>query len=304
MIRRVFVFVLRMLVRLRLTRLPLSMAQAEWWGDYIRKTPGYFDCNDFAIAKQVGHGLVVRVGVVDHIERHLRIAGTWDTPVEDAVIAWLRPGDTFLDIGANIGYFTMVASRIVGSAGIVVACEPSKRALGKLLAALVANRCDNVIVLSIAAGDHDGLAELGLANEGNIGGSSLVPDAGIAAFERIAVMRVGPLLERQLIRPALIKIDVEGFELRVLRGLTGILDHRPAIICEVTERYLARGGQTVGAVFDHLSALGYAAYELTPGESGQTRCRPVTADRISGQCEVVFCVGEPRLVLAQDEPYG
>jgi hypothetical protein len=104
----------------------------------------------------------------ERIERQLLTTGIWAPPVNGVLDAYLAPGGTFVDVGANIGYFTLVGSLLVGDRGTVIAVEPSTRDLRKLTHHLTLNPCANVTVLSVGAGEADGLQELSWATETNI----------------------------------------------------------------------------------------------------------------------------------------
>ncbi|MEZ5942742.1 MAG: FkbM family methyltransferase [Planctomycetaceae bacterium] len=260
----------RICVWARLNWCPLKNESAEWWAGVAKRYPAIFDGETFAEWQTVEDGLTMNLGVVDHIERHLRTEGIWDRPVSDVLRAVLKPGSQFLDIGANIGYFTLMGSKLVGDDGLVVAIEPSTRALRKLTANLHRNRCGNVLLLSLGAGVTPERVRLTLATENNIGGSAILANGSTGAYEHIPVVPLGPLLRQLDVSPDLIKIDVEGFELFALRGVFADSDFRPAVVCEVTSEFLARNGQSTTELFQFMKELGYTPYRLV-SQAGKTR---------------------------------
>lgn len=176
----------------------------------------------------------------------------------------LAPGDVFVDIGANIGYFTVLAARIVGDGGRVVAFEPHPEALGILRAALDVNQVSHIVdVVEVAAGATAGTTRLFLSGDPVL--STLDPERSPArdhfGFDRSIPVRqitvddwfgAHPELAA---RVAAIKIDVEGTEADVLAGMRGLrlASPRALIICETDE------GGTADA---QLKAEGYAATSL------------------------------------------
>jgi FkbM family methyltransferase len=153
-------------------------------------------------------------------------------PAETAALrASLPPGGTFVDVGANWGYFTLVAAHAVGPAGRVVALEPDPRMHAELAANLARNGIRNVTALAVAASHQAGEATLaGYAEaDRNRGVSSLVAaPAGDAPSFAVRTAPLDDLLDEQGIESVdLVKVDVEGAEELVVRGMArGLADGR------------------------------------------------------------------------------
>jgi FkbM family methyltransferase len=153
-------------------------------------------------------------------------------PAETAALrASLPNGGTFVDVGANWGYFTLVAAHAVGSAGRVVALEPDPRMHAELAANLARNGIRNVTALAVAAADRAGEATLsGYAEaDRNRGVSSLVAaPAGDAPSFAVRTAPLDDLLDELGIGAVdLVKIDVEGAEELVVRGMArGLVEGR------------------------------------------------------------------------------
>jgi FkbM family methyltransferase len=263
---------LRLVAHWRLHHLPLSDSAADWWANTIRQYPAIFSDEHFRRRVCLDKGILMDVGLVDAIERELWLHGEWDRHVKSSLIAALQPGDTFLDLGANIGYFTLLASRLVGSQGTVIAVEPSIRALRKLTHHLWLNRCENVVLLSVAAGDRWERATLALANESNIGGSALLPaGATYGRTESALLAPIDDLLSSIDCRLRMVKIDLEGFELSALRGCRQLLErHRPQVVCEVTEKLLNKFGDSAGELVQFFQDLDYEVRSIrVPGGSAE-----------------------------------
>jgi FkbM family methyltransferase len=169
-----------------------------------------------------------------------------------------RTGTTAIDVGANVGLFTVPLARAVGSGGRVVAIEPDAENVGRLEANLRLNRLENVLVERVAAGERDGEIELQVADDPAYHSTVEVHDGrGVGRAVCVPVARLDTIWTR-LGRPrvSVIKVDVEGGELAVLRGAETLLrETRPALLLEAHQRERRR------ALTEWLAERGYARRE-------------------------------------------
>ena len=176
-----------------------------------------------------------------------------------AALAFLGPGAVAIDIGANLGEWTVPLARAVGAAGRVLAAEPVPRSAAALEATLAANALRQAEVIRCAVGDHDGSVEFavpivssartdtGTARLGAAGAGCEEVNVSLRSLDSLAA-------ERGLGRLDLIKIDVEGHERQVLQGAQATLDrYRPILVMETGHE--ATGDRT--AIHDRLRSLGY-----------------------------------------------
>jgi FkbM family methyltransferase len=126
----------------------------------------------------------------------------------------LHEGETFLDVGCNYGIFSILASKVVGPKGRVIAVEPHPGALEVLRGNIAVNRCENVEVLNVAFSDRTGSLSLSY----NENGAEPVASSGPATKVHAVPAMAGDEALRKVI-PAAMKIDVEGHEFAVLTGL-------------------------------------------------------------------------------------
>jgi len=91
----------------------------------------------------------------------------------------LAPGDAFVDVGANIGYFSLLASKLVGESGLVVAIEPSPTIFAVLESNLARNRAHNVRAVCVAASASTGMLRLFRGPDSNIGRTTVLADEGL-----------------------------------------------------------------------------------------------------------------------------
>ncbi|WP_405135519.1 FkbM family methyltransferase [Nocardia sp. NBC_01388] len=203
----------------------------------------------------------------DLIQRYIALFGVWEPHLSFWVRTRLRPGDVLIDVGANIGYFTLLASTLVGEHGRVVALEASPQFHARLVEHTDLNGCANVRAVNIAVADRREVLTFILASTSNLGATSMVPYDGPA--ESVFTVDAHPLTD--LLTPAeiaatrMVKIDVEGSEGRVMRGLAGLLDRlRPdaEIVVEVTPDRMRRIGDDVDELLTIMRVNGFHTYRL------------------------------------------
>ncbi|HYI82364.1 MAG TPA: FkbM family methyltransferase [Acetobacteraceae bacterium] len=193
-----------------------------------------------------------------------------------ALASLLPPGGAFLDVGAHVGTMTLLAARRVGERGRVFAVEPLPRLAALLRRNMAINDvADRVSVAACAAGEAEAEATLHIGAV--LGESSLLPlpeamDAGAA---RVAVRRVDDIVPAGT-RIDVAKIDAEGAELQVWRGMRRLLEESPqlAAILEFGPSHLARAGVAPEAWLGELEQAGFAAYAI---DEATGACRPTTA---------------------------
>jgi FkbM family methyltransferase len=157
--------------------------------------------------------------------------GRYERAVQEALEALVRPGDVVWDIGAHIGFFSLLASRLVGDSGHVVAFEPAAENRSRLEKNISLNEAHNVAVRSEAVGSERGPAVLH-----SRGSSSMwtLRRGGVAAASRVVSCITLDDVVRNARPPTLIKIDTEDFEPDVLRGARCLLsEHRPTVVIEL-----------------------------------------------------------------------
>ena len=207
--------------------------------------------------------------------QYLYFYGTHDERyVVTKLLKIIKPEDICWDIGANIGFYTCLLASRVEDTGAVVAFEPALRTCGYLCENISLNQFTNVTVVNKGLGDnveqrHLYYAEAGLAE----GTASLKYANGRAASERVTLDTIDNLIG-ELPVPDFIKIDVEGYQLEVLRGGEYCLKtHAPLLMAELKDV-----GETNREEFSeierYITDLGYRLYEI-----GKYALRP--CDRLS-----------------------
>ncbi|WDT56637.1 FkbM family methyltransferase [Streptomyces sp. G7(2002)] len=212
-------------------------------------------------------GAAMAVDTQDLIQRFVYLFGLWEPHMTHWLQRRLRPGDTYIDVGANVGYFSLLASQLVGEEGRVVAIEASPTFHARVLQHAEINGCSNLRTVNAAVADERKTVTLILASSSNMGAASIVPYGGPA--ESTLDVEAYPLpqvLDADEIAGArVIKIDVEGAEGAVIRGLAPVLDKlRPdaEITVEVTPERMEALGESPGELLTTMREHGFHVYRL------------------------------------------
>jgi len=238
-------------------------------------------------------GFRMRVDGNSQAGRVVFATGDYEPEVADVVVATLRPGDVFVDVGAHIGYFTMLGAQCVGPTGLVLAFEASPTTAAELAHNVGLNGFENVQVRRDALSDESGTVEFFRGPAGNTGLGSLRADAGGLAHT-VPAVRLDDVLEPGR-RVSLIKIDVEGAEHRVLRGAESCLKRdRPEVVLELTDRFLRDMGSSAADLAEWMTGLGYRMFWL--GWEGTTEADLPLRNGVPvpAQANVLFTTDTPR----------
>ena len=199
----------------------------------------------------------------DLIQRTILHFGVWEPDVSHTVENNLAKGQVFVDIGANIGYDTLLASRIVGDAGKVVAIEASPRTFALLQRNLALNNASNVRAVNAAASNRRGKLELYETSIYNIGAATTLPTRGGTPIGTVDALPLDELLtEQERARVRLVKMDVEGAEPTVLGNLLDRLALYPATMDILVEASFHDSADVWRGLLDRMLAAGFAAYAI------------------------------------------
>jgi len=193
------------------------------------------------------------------------VSASFETAEITFVEKFLQPGMTVLDIGANQGLYSLIASRGVGPTGRVFSFEPSPRERRALRLNLAINFSRNVKVEALALGSQESTADLFVVQGSQTGCNSLrPPDVYSSTLPvRVQVTSLDQWLSQHRIsRVDFIKLDVEGAELDVLRGAQSLLSQSPGpvVLCELEDVRTAPWGHTAEDVAAFIRKLGYELF--------------------------------------------
>lgn len=232
-----------------------------------------------------------------------------DTEVATSLIRWglysksetvlfkelVKKGMVVIDVGANIGYFTLLASRLVGEEGKVFAFEPEPYNYSLLCRNVRANGCSNVITIQKAVFSKSGKMSLFLEKR-NLGGHSL-SKAGIldrAGSIAVEVTSLDEFFQNKGFRIDIVKMDTEGSEMGILQGMTNLINQNDnlKIITEFSPVLLRGSGFSPVNFLNKLTECGFTLYEI-----GQRR-QPINVNQLpaicSGGAKDLLCVKRRR----------
>jgi len=218
----------------------------------------------------ISEGYVFPVDRGTLIGWNVHFFGNYEPEVRTQIKRWLAPGLTAVDVGANVGWHALLMASIVGPSGRVFAFEPNDSTRARLMAAIDGNRLSQIAVDPRAVSDRIGAAGFQAPQAGQVwdgtGRLTGAPAEGGHTGPSVECITLDAFVsERGIEKLALIKIDVEGWELSVLRGARRTLETLgPAIVFEYDPAYVARCGGSGAALTSCLADAGYVLFELDP----------------------------------------
>lgn len=221
--------------------------------------------------------------------------------VEECIKETLKKGDVFVDVGANIGYMSAVGAGCVGREGQVHSFEPVPEYFQKLKELADRNLGHSIYANQCGLADHEGVLKI-CTNAQNIGGSTMVPNAmnkdERGHYLEVPVRRLDQyFFEKSIDRIALIKIDTEGFEFPVLRGLELFFkstSERPPIICEISPPAYSLLDSSLKQFSDYMRNWSYKAFSLIDTE------RLIDVTKLKEQSNVLFRVSRRGASTVED----
>ena len=197
------------------------------------------------IVRGKAHGYLMDLDLSDDMDRMVYFLGRYyDLDLQLLLDELLRPGDTFINVGANAGYVVLHAASRVGPQGRVIAFEPQPGCCQKLRRNLELNGIEHVDLHDHALGERDDTLELKMLGGTSIMSTLCIDETDVRALRdriEVPVRRGDDVVSGRVIGNLTLMVDVEGFEVYVLRGLDRtIAQYRPPILLEVVPRYLRR----------------------------------------------------------------
>ena len=224
---------------------------------------------------QTRYGFKFRSDLGDWLGQYVYLTGTYEPSTAKAIAGLLASSDTFIDVGANSGFFTLLASNCVGPGGRVMSFEPVPSMHKRLLDNISLNGMKNISVQNAALSNAEGTISFFEGPEGHKGISSLRHLDNAAATLEVKTLPLDSI-GSTLAAVNLIKIDVEGAEQLVLEGTVDILrKHHPYLVIEITDEYLRAFGHTAIQLAHFLTELGYRMYRI--GSNGLSLMEPERA---------------------------
>jgi len=214
------------------------------------------------------NGLKFELNPLSFIDRHILETGTFDGTLHNYIEQELKPGDYFIDIGANIGFYSLIASEIEGVQ--VYGFEPSPRELKRFKTNISINNKTNIQIFPIALSDINQELILSISDLGNAGMNSIVNP--INTFEKVNIQakRLDSVLNlKEMQKVKIIKIDVEGYEHEVLMGMENLMPFfKGAFIVEISPDMMRKSGRNAMDIYNWMSRFSFSPKQGYQG-SGQ-----------------------------------
>jgi FkbM family methyltransferase len=248
-------------------------------------------------------GCTISANTRDTVGRYIFYFGVWEPNLTHWIRRRLVPGDVFIDVGANIGYYSLLAAQLVGDSGKVVAVEALPAIFPALQQNLERNKARNVRAVNAAAWDCEQMIAIYTNAEDLPGQTTAIPFwAGKYQLERQTRVAAAPLTDiltaEEMKAARLIKIDVEGAEWHVLLGMKSMLAacrDDLEIIVEVNREALETEGRTPQDILSLFCHCGFHPYRIENDylvEHYLYRETPRAPERVGGistdQADIIF----------------
>lgn len=211
-------------------------------------------------------GILIHLDLDDWIQKQIFFFGRYEIEKLQTLF-WkqnLKDGQIVLDIGANVGYYSLMAAKRINK-GTVYAFEPVRDTFDKLENNINLNRFTNIKAYNLAVSDRAGTLQLFPGDHKNTGTSSIRMHKGFSGkLEMVDAITVDEFVARENIFKAdFIKIDVEGSEMNVLKGMKLTLEKlSPVVLIELLEEKLENAGSSVKEIYQLFIGMGYKPYNI------------------------------------------
>jgi len=221
----------------------------------------------------------MRVDVNDSLR--LLAKGIYEPAETELVKSVVKPGDVVLDVGANIGYYTLIFARLVGDEGKVFAFEPDPANCALLRENVALNGYTNVVVSQAAASNRNGRVRLHLS-DANKGDHRIYDSHDGRPCIEVPAVQLDELFADDDRRIDFIKMDIQGAEGLALEGMSFLLDRTPPrmLLMEFAPKALRRAGTEPASVLGWLTSFGYELHEI---DRHGTRAGPLNASELLGR---------------------
>jgi len=209
-------------------------------------------------------GQRIRVDLDEWIQYQIFLTGYYDVETRPTCLfrRIVQEGMTVIDVGANVGYYTLQAAARVGRTGQVHAFEPASATFARLVENISLNRFENIVARQAIVHDRGGRHKLFVAGSDNTGQSGLRSPPGFRSVEQVeAVILDDYCASAGLRRVDVVKIDVEGNELAVLRGMPDLLAQpQLQLLVEINASTLRATDTRPSDLFGFLGRYGFRAF--------------------------------------------
>jgi FkbM family methyltransferase len=220
--------------------------------------------NNVAIEVSIYNGSRMLLYPRDWVQSYIFIFNYYEKKESAFIASVLRENDTFIDIGANVGYYTLLASKII-TKGEIYSFEPELENYQRLNKNIELNNLKNVTAVRKACTDKNGMISFSVAGDDNKGMSSIFMLEGFLSHTQEAetVTLDQFVIDNSITKIDLIKMDIEGAELIALKGMANVLQKlKPAMLIEILKENLIGAGSTVDDFCMYLKNINYKSYRI------------------------------------------
>lgn len=297
------------LLRIYIRYFPISFGKNFIWKRFLLP---YVTWKKRTVLANTADDLKMELHLPDQVQGCIYYFGLWEINLTHYLKRSLKPGDILIDVGANVGYYTLLAAKQVGNDGKVYAVEASASAYKFLKRNIEINRLENVMSFHRAASDKDAELEIYSGEtRANLGATTIRRNkAEKFRFKLEGTVKASPLDQiipiDDLLRARIIKIDVEGAEISVIRGIEPILSQfscETEFVIELTTAAIIEAGETVSGIVDIFKRNGFRPYQLVNDYSARPylhRLPPVPPSVLkeinTDQVDVIFSKRDPNMI--------
>lgn len=228
------------------------------------------------------------------VELSLHETGTYEKGILSYLKSVLQKGDSFIDVGANIGLISIHTAKLVGQKGTVFSYEAMPATAALLRENIALNQLKNIVVGDFALGSVDGKTEIFENWQVNRGGASLLVKTEQSASFEIDVFCLDSVFPKEF-HPKVVKIDVEGFEMEVLKGAKNLIQREhPILIIEFSEKR-ENTHDSAAEMADFIRSLGkYRFFKLKGGKERKSKLVEITTEDEFPAHDNVICIENTR----------
>ena len=230
----------------------------------------YLGWRDLELSSKTAFGSNLKLTLPDSIQTCIFLTGTWEPTITKFVTSTLKHGDIFIDIGANIEYYTLLASKLVGNSGFVYSFEASPAIFKRLEENVILNKITNAKIYNAAVSNRVGVTTIWTAPKGNLGHSTIIQrvaeNDGHSRETEIPCNTITAIMPRlEMLRARLIKIDIEGAERLAIEGIFPELSKfstQTEWLVELSPCFSPGGTKDIDWIFETFRSADYFAYQI------------------------------------------
>lgn len=224
----------------------------------------------YLIAKDNKYGIRFKFKTEDVVGRHIYKSGEYEKSLSEFLANCLsfQEGDVALDVGANIGWYSLLLDKLMPDNSLIYAFEPDPLNYALLSSNIKLNNASKVVPVQLALSDKNEVRKLYQYSNNNLGRHSLldINESDYVEVETITLDGYINSVGIDVEKVKFLKIDIEGYEYFALCGANNLLDHITTVISEFVPRYMQKGGVEPERFLDLLMEKGFKPYIILDGD--------------------------------------